>query len=397
MQEEAIESIESTYTYYLAAKADNDGKDPEITADQKKELKETLDQYRESAHKYGYTLSGYLVKAMGKGVTESLFKQEATRSYIADNYKDGLSNKSSEKEYSTKDLENYKKEHKDDLLAVDVRLFECSSEDDAKAFKKALASDASNFTELCQKYASDKFDKTAYEDAGYSTEYGVTKDNLKNKGYAIATADDKDKNKYPGLDWLYSSKRKAGDLYQYSTTVVYVLSPASIQDRKTVNVRHILVAPETNDKNTKAKDATDAQWAAAYKKATKILDEFNAGDKKEKSFSKLAEENSTDTGSKDNGGLYENVVPGQMVNSFSAWCFDSSRKAGDTAIVKSDFGYHIMYFVGTGKLTAWQYTAKTALASADSTSATEKLEKDYTIKVNWFGSRYFEKDVDIDN
>ena len=71
-------------------------------------------------------------------------------------------------------------------------------------------------------------------------------------------------------------------------------------------------------------------WAAAYKKATKILDEFNAGDKKEKSFSKLAEENSTDTGSKDNGGLYENVVPGQMVNSFSAWCFDSSRKAGDT-------------------------------------------------------------------
>ena len=78
MQEEAIESIESTYTYYLAAKADNDGKDPEITADQKKELKETLDQYRESAHKYGYTLSGYLVKAMGKGVTESLFKQEAT-------------------------------------------------------------------------------------------------------------------------------------------------------------------------------------------------------------------------------------------------------------------------------------------------------------------------------
>ena len=56
-----------------------------------------------------------------------------------------------------------------------------------------------------------------------------------------------------------------------------------------------------------------------------------------------------------------------------------------------------MYLVGTGKLTAWQYAAKTALASADSTSATEKLEKDYTIKVNWFGSRYFEKDVDIDN
>lgn len=397
IHDEVIESIESTYTYYLAAKAANNGKDPEITAEQKKELKETLQQYRESAHKYGYTLSGYLVKAMGKGVTESLFTQEATRSYIADNYKSELSDKSNEKEYTTKDYDNYKKNHEDELLSVDVRLFECSSEDDAKAFKKALAKDASNFTALCQKYASDKFYKTAYEDAGYSTEYGVTKENLKNKGYAIATADDKNKKSFPGLDWLYSSKRKAGDSYQYSTTVVYVLSPASIQNRKTVNVRHILIAPETSDNKTAAKDATDKQWSAAYKKATKILDEFNAGDKKEKSFAQLAKNNTSDTGSKDNGGLYENVVPGQMVNSFSAWIFDSSRKAGDTAIVKSDYGYHIMCFVGNGDLTTWQYAAKKALSSGDSTSKTEKLEKDYSIKVNWFGSRYFEKDVDIDN
>ena len=91
---------------------------------------------------------------MGKGVTESLFTQEATRSYIADNYKSELSDKSNEKEYTTKDYDNYKKDHEDELLAVDVRLFECSSEDDAKAFKKALAKDASNFTALCQKYAS---------------------------------------------------------------------------------------------------------------------------------------------------------------------------------------------------------------------------------------------------
>lgn len=396
LQEEVINSIEDTYTYYLAAKEANDGKDPEITADQKKELKETLDKYRESAHNYGYTLSGYLVKAMGKGVTESLFKQEATRSYIAENYKSSLSDETSNKKYTTKDYDNYKKKHEDSLKAVDIKFFECSSEDDAKAFKKALKADGSNFAELAQKYATSDFDKQAYEDDAYSTEIGVTKENLQNKQYAIATADSKDKNSYPGLDWLFSSDRKAGDSYQYSTSVVYVIAPASIQDRNTVNVRHILIAPET-DSNTEAKNATDKQWAAAYKKATKILDEFNAGDKTEDSFAKLAKDNSTDTGSKDNGGLYEDVVPGQMVNSFSTWCFDSSRKAGDTDIVKSDYGYHIMYFVGKGDLKAWQYTAKQKLASADSTSATDKLEKDYSIKVNWLGSRYFEKDVDIDN
>lgn len=59
---------------------------------------------------------------MGKGVTESLFTQEATRSYIADNYKSELSDKSNEKEYTTKDYDNYKKNHEDELLSVDVRL-----------------------------------------------------------------------------------------------------------------------------------------------------------------------------------------------------------------------------------------------------------------------------------
>lgn len=396
IKEEVIESIESTYTYYLAAVAANDGKEPEITDDQQTELEDTLDDYKDTAHGYGYTLSGYLVKAMGKGVTESVFRQEATRSYIAQNYKDSLSEEYSEKEYSDEDYENYKKEHEDDLISVDIKLFECTNEDDAKAFKKALKSDGSNFAELASKYSSDDFDKEAYEDDDYSTELGVTKSTLKNKSYAIATADEDDS--YPGLDWLYSSKRKAGDSYQYSTTVVYVIKPASLQeDRKTVNVRHILIAPETDDEDTEAKDATEAQWSAAYKKAKKILDEFKAGDKTDDSFAELAKENSSDTGSTDNGGLYENVVTGQMVNPFSCWCFDSSRKAGDTGIVKSEYGYHIMYFSGKGDLKVWQYNAQQALAEDDSTSATEKLEKDYTIKVNWFGSRYFEKDVDIDN
>ena len=57
----------------------------------------------------------------------------------------------------------------------------------------------------------------------------------------------------------------------------------------------------------------------------------------------------------------------------------------------------VLIIGGNGDLTTWQYAAKKALSSGDSTSKTEKLEKDYSIKVNWFGSRYFEKDVDIDN
>lgn len=405
MEDLVVDSIESTYTYYLAAVEANGGEDPEITDEQKEELNETLNQYRETANGYGYTLSGYLVRAMGKGVTESVFRTETIRQYIAQNYQSELSNEMSEKEYTNDELNAYKDEHEDDLKTVDIKFFECDSEDDAKAFADKLNADGSNFADLCVAYSSDDFYKKAYADEGYSTELGMTKSALQNRQYAIATADaheheegeehsDDEELTYSGLDWLFSSDRKAGDIKQYSTSVVYVISPASISDRKTVNVRHILIAPQTDDENTAATSATDAQWVSAYEKAKELL---SGWDGTEDGFANLAKENSTDTGSAENGGLYENVVTGQMVNSFSAWSFDSSRKAGDTAIVRSDYGYHIMYFIGNNDQTVWQYNAQQALASDDSTTATEKLEEEYTIKVNWFGSRYFEKDVDISN
>ena len=35
-----------------------------------------------------------------------------------------------------------------------------------------------------------------------------------------------------------------------------------------------------------------------------------------------------------------------MVTEFNNWIFDDARKAGDVEIVKTSYGYHIMYFVG---------------------------------------------------
>ena len=403
MHDLVVDSIESTYTYYLAAVEANGGEDPEITDDQKTEINDTLDSYEETASGYGYTLSGYLVQAMGKGVTESVFRTETTRQYIAQNYQGELSSGTENTTYTEEDINAYKDEHLEDLQSVDIKIFECSSEDDAKAFSESLAADGSNFAELCTEYASSDFDKKAYADEGYSTELGMTRSALQSRGYAIATADahehedgeehsDDEELTYSGLDWLFSSDRQAGDIYQYSTSVVYVIAPASLSDRNTVNVRHILIAPETDEEDADATTATDEQWTAAYDQARELLASW---DGTEDGFAALATENSTDTGSTENGGLYEDVVTGQMVNSFSTWCFDDSRKAGDTGIVRSEYGYHIMYFVGENDQKIWQYNAEQALLSEDSASAAEALEDEYTIKENWFGSRYFQKDVDI--
>ena len=397
VQQQVEDNIKHTYMHYYQAVKANKGKEPEITDAQKKELKDALKDYKESAHKYGYTVSGYIEAAMGHGVTKEVFEREATISYIAENYESDHEKELSNKTYTKEDLNKYKKENKSKLQSVDIKMFECDSEDDAKAFKKALKADGSNFAALASKYSSDKFDKKAYKDAEETTYTDMNRTTMEKLSVAIATADDDDKDKYPGLDWLYSSDRKAGDVRQDSTTVVYVVKPVYMSDTKTVNVRHILIAPESSkssddsSSSNSAKECTDKEWAAAKKKAESILAEYNKGKKTSKAFASLAKANSSD-GNASDGGLYENVTTNQMVPTFNAWCFDSSRKTGDVGIVKTEYGYHVMYFEGKNDQTVWQYIAQQALASEDS----EKEEDSVTIKKNWLGSRYFEIDTDID-
>jgi hypothetical protein len=403
LQDQVVDSIKSTYTYYYEAVKANDGKDPEITEDQQTELDDALSDYKDTAEGYGYTLSGYLTAAMGKGVTEKVFRREATIAYIAENYQEDYQDELSKKEYSDDEYNTYKKENKDDLMSVSMKFFECDSEDDAKAFAKALKSDGSNFAELASKYSSDDWDKEAYKDEVESTYNDITRATLKNLSWAICTADesddDSDETTYSGIDKLF--KAKVGDIVQSSTSVAYITKASNLANTKTVNVRHILVTPyfdsdDDDDDSASATDATDEEWEAAYKQAKKILKEWKSGDATADSFGELAQEYTEDSNG-DDGGLYENVTPNQMVPSFNAWCFDSSRKAGDTAIVKTEYGYHVMYFESKGDLKVWQYTAQQALASDDSTDTIQKLEDSYKIKTNWFGSRYFEKDIDIDS
>ena len=164
LYEQVLDGIKSTYMYYNEAVKANGGEEPEITEEQQSELEDTLDQYEETAKSYGYTLSAYLVQAMGKGVTENVFRREAKISYIAQNYQSEMSDTITEEEYTDADLETYRDSNIDDFQAVSVRIFEAGSEDDAIAFKNALRSDGSNFSDLCVQYSED----TAYDRSYYA-------------------------------------------------------------------------------------------------------------------------------------------------------------------------------------------------------------------------------------
>jgi peptidyl-prolyl cis-trans isomerase D len=92
--------------------------------------------------------------------------------------------------------------------------------------------------------------------------------------------------------------------------------------------RHILIKVDAG-----ADAKTDA---AAKAKAEGILKQIQRG----ANFADLAKKFSDDPGSKDSGGELGFSQPGRMVPEFDKAIF--SQKIGDTQIVKSQFGYHIV-------------------------------------------------------
>jgi len=117
------------------------------------------------------------------------------------------------------------------------------------------------------------------------------------------------------------------------------------------DVRHILIAPEED---------TDEGWAAALTSAEALLEEWKNGAATEDSFAELANTHTDDGGSSTTGGLYTDITPTSgYVENFLNWAVDPERIVGDTGIVVSDYGYHIMYYVG-GEMaeTDWRDTVK---------------------------------------
>lgn len=134
------------------------------------------------------------------------------------------------------------------------------------------------------------------------------------------------------------------------------------KDSKSVDVRHILVYPEGADSSTvRTEEFSEEAWAAGEASAQDILNQWLEGDATAESFAALANEFSQDPGSNTNGGLYEGVTEGQMVTAFNDWCFDAARQVGDTGIVKTEYGYHVMYFCGSHLL--WEESAREDFAS----------------------------------
>lgn len=326
----------------------------------------TIEQMKTAAESYGYTLNQYLTAMTGAGVNEKdarkCMELAALASKYSTQYQNGLT-------YTDDQLESYYSANTDAFEGVDYYVYTVNSTDfmekdtdgnpvgdtttaTAAAYEAAqnilAAKSEDEYLSLIRDYMKNTL---GMEDSDIDTavEGAYTRHALASAISSVA-------------DWAFSAK--PGDVYTAaeegdSSYAIYCLTKSSYRDETpTRNVRHILFSKDDYTDDSKAQD---------------VYAELQAQNFSEDAFKTLAAEYSSDTGSKDNGGLYENVTLGSTANEFNAWLFDDARVPGDSGIVESSsYGWHIMYYVGEGSSCSWKETAKTAMKEADYNAMVEE-------------------------
>ncbi|MBQ4545640.1 MAG: peptidylprolyl isomerase [Oscillospiraceae bacterium] len=298
-------------------------------------------QLEEIAAKNSMTKEEYIENSYGKGVTEETVRKMTEIQIYCNAYIQDYQGKVT---VSDEDIQAYYEANKKDIDTVAMRFFftptysdEEGSEythEQAKAAAEAVAAaqNAEEFDNLAYENA-DEEQKKSYDEGGSTLMQGITYN-----GVGIEEVS----------EWLFDEARQYGDTYtfhdvEYSSYLIVMFEERVDPNYDYIDVRHILITPEEDEEG----NISDEAWTAAEEKANEIYEGFLAGEQTEEAFGELAKEHSAD-GNAAQGGIYEDVKKGQMVETFNNWCFDEARQPGDSGIVKTRFGYHIMYFVGTG-------------------------------------------------
>lgn len=345
----------------------------------KEEIQANLESMISSAKEAGYgeDVDSYIAKTYGDYCNYATIAKMLYQSYLARDfyYRCVVETKATNDEVST-----YYSQHKNECEAQSFAylMLEYAADDGEESDSKSLEAvkkDAEKYiAEISKEKTVDEkkaklksLISTAcvdlvneYMDYYDKTEEEAVEEITDNFSEASLTSDDTTFTE-EGLDWLFSEDVKAGDMttvVDSDKSIVYVVlktGESKLLDDPVYSVRHILITPEDDGESTTDEDGntvySDAAWQSAKNQAETLLKEYNAGDKTEYSFACLAERNSTDTysissgGQGNFGGYYGGTGHGEMVEEFENWATDSARRYGDVDIVKTKFGYHIMFFI----------------------------------------------------
>lgn len=330
--EQGLNNAARIYAIYDEAVANGET----LSDDDQSSIDATVSNLSVYATYYGYSnVNGYLAAMYGTGCNEKNFREFLSIETLANNY--------SQKVYDTPvytedelaadyaadpnayDTVDYR------VFAVTDALFDEEDEEKLADLKKTAADELLAAAEE----GDEAFIQAAYDHASEDT-----KENYEDDSFTLRT--DVGHSDSDLSNWLFESDRKTGDATCVETSGTYyvaIFESRDTHDYALPNVRHILIS---------VSDTTDEEaMATAKETAEKLLAEYEAGEHTEDAFAAIGDAAYAD-GTAAESARYEDITPGQMVEDFENWCFDASRQVGDTGIVESTYGYHVMYFSGFG-------------------------------------------------
>ena len=370
----AQDNVRSIYALSSAAEAAGHT----LSEDEEADIDNTISTMQLYAQLYGFSdLETYLKAMYGKGSTEESYREYCRRSTLANSYYNAYSESLS---YDDAALQEAEQDNYDAYSSFTYYSYYLSAskfleggttdENGATTYSDEERAAADAAAEAAVKTLTDPETITSPE----ALDEAIAALSINQGSETPVTSTIYEDKLYTSIDtdvaaWLAGS-RKEGDLTAIAKTSVstddsgaevttvsgyYVVWFISRNDNEEPldNVRHILVAFEggTTDSNG-VTTYSDEEKSAALAGAEDILAQWKAGDATEDSFAALAAENTDDTASAETGGLYEDISPASSyVTAFKEWALDSSRKPGDTGIVETEYGYHVMYYCGESALT----------------------------------------------
>lgn len=348
-----------------------------LSDDDYAKIKENLDSIEKAAAEYSQTFEEYMSQFMGEGMTRERVEEATKITQLGYNYYTKIYNSF---KYTDEQIENAYNTAGGKYSLVDYNeatikaLYdETDSDEQVESAKNAVKEKAEKMKELIDGGMSfaDAYNTV---NPSQTTETDTEADGTKEKpvNFLNTAAEYSEDDIYA---FLYENGTKEGqvDITYDENGNAYIIQCVKLpykNTNNTVNVRHILLS--SSDYSTEEE---------AYAMAEKLLKQINEAADKKAEFISLVPEYSSDTGSKSNDGLYENVLPGKMITEFNDWCFDSERQPGDTGIVQTDYGYHVMYFDGYGSQ-IWSYKCEEDLRTNDFSAAAQAIYNSVKITYN---------------
>lgn len=427
---EAIDYMATVKRYYALAV---DAK-LELTDAAKTEIDDAVASF--DSIKGDYSVSRFLGRYYGKGVTEKLFREVLEEQQLVAIYQE----QRQEELKANHNADEINGVYAKDKTAYDVvgfRWFTIDIESKAEEVSSEVAEEGASVAVSTTKVYKEEAEAKAFIEK-VKAESNHTEETFKKVVLETVGEKDKDYENYKkdqatkiekldketiqtnvnkeAANWLFETDkdgnyvRQAGDMKYFVSSdskdvyIIYATGVPYQDNDKSTDVRHILVKfPETTTKKAETvsgEDTSDVEETTLVSdkvkgecksEAQSILDTYNnyikenaSGKADENYFAELASKLTDDTGSASNGGLLEGMRnDGQYVVEFEDWAFaegaykGQKREPGVTGIIETEYGFHVMYFSNQDTNPLWYNTILDDLVSEDWDKEQTEFEKQF--------------------